>query len=246
MHNHHQIDKLGAFMKYTVLIADDEPDIIDMLSLYMDKNSFTILEADNGRSALEILREKNVDIALIDIIMPEMNGYDFVRNARKTHNIPIIMLSAKNEDTDKVMGLNIGADAYITKPFNPFEVVAYIKAMLRRYYELGSGEKISEEPSVLENGELSLNLQSFTFSKNGCILPLTSTEIKIMLKFMNSPGRVFTKAQLYEYISKDFYENDESTVMVHISNIRAKIEDNPSNPKYIKTIRGLGYKLEKE
>ena len=132
-------------MKYTVLIADDEPDIIDMLSLYMDKNSFTILEADNGRSALEILREKNVDIALIDIMMPEMNGYDFVRNARKTHNIPIIMLSAKNEDTDKVMGLNIGADAYITKPFNPFEVVAYIKAMLRRYYELGSGEKISEE-----------------------------------------------------------------------------------------------------
>lgn len=145
-------------MRYTVLIADDEPDIIDMLTLYMDSNDFNVLKAYDGETALELLRKNKVDIALIDIMMPKMNGYDFIRNARKDYNLPIIILSAKNEDIDKVMGLNIGADAYITKPFNPFEAIAYLKALLRRYYELGAAKSSSPTVRILTVGELELDM----------------------------------------------------------------------------------------
>ncbi|MCI8513429.1 MAG: response regulator transcription factor [Lachnospiraceae bacterium] len=224
-------------MRYTVLIADDEADIIDMLSLYMDSNDFWVLKANDGETALRLLRNNKVDIALVDIMMPKMNGYEFIRNARKEYNLPVIVLSAKSEDTDKVMGLNIGADAYITKPFNPFEVIAYLKAMLRRYYELGASETSHTFSEVLTVGELELDMESFTLRRNGQMVLLTSSEFKILSLLMRSPGRVYTKPQIYGCINRDYYESDDNTIMVHISNIRAKIEEDPSNPKYIKTIR---------
>ena len=173
-----------------------------------------------------------------------MNGYDLIKNIRKFSNMPVIIVSAKNMDNDKILGLNIGADAYITKPFNPLEIVAYIKAILRRYYELGA-QSVEKEPEKLIVGELELDLQKFVLRKRGKLVPLTSTELKIIAKLMQSPERIFTKAQLYSCINGDFYESDDNTMMVHISNIRAKVEDNPSEPKYIKTVRGLGYKIEK-
>lgn len=179
--------------------------------------------------------------------MPEMNGYDVLKRIRESHNFPVIMLSAKELDTDRILGLNLGADAYLTKPFNPLEVVAYVKSALRRYYDLRAsdpGDRSPGEEHALVVGELELDLLKFILRKKGRIVPLTPAEMKIVVKLMSAPGRVYTKAQLYACIGGEFYESDDNTMMVHISNIRSKIEDDPSNPRYIKTVRGLGYKIE--
>lgn len=233
-------------MTYTVLIVEDDADIIDMLSLYLDSRDFTVLRAHNGEEAMQVIQHHPVDIALVDIMMPQMNGYELIKHIRAEYTFPILILSAKSEDNDKVLGLNIGADAYITKPFNPFEVIAYIHSLMRRYYELGAAKQNHKASSVLAVGELTLDLETFVVRKNEDIIPLTSSELKILSKLMHAPGRVYTKLQLYECINEDYYESDENTIMVHISNIRSKIEENPSNPMYIKTVRGLGYKIEKD
>ena len=234
----------GETMDYKVLIAEDDRDIVELLTLYLNSDGFSVFTAENGEDALEIAKTQKISIALVDIMMPKMNGYDLIKNIRTFSNMPIIIVSAKNMDNDKILGLNIGADAYLTKPFNPLEIVAYIKAILRRYYELGA-QSVEKEPEKLTVGELELNLQKFVLRKRGILVPLTSTELKIIAKLMQSPERIFTKAQLYSCINGDFYESDDNTMMVHISNIRSKVEDNPSEPKYIKTVRGLGYKIEK-
>lgn len=234
----------GETMDYKVLIAEDDRDIVELLTLYLNSDGFSVFTAENGEDALEIAKTQKISIALVDIMMPKMNGYDLIKNIRTFSNMPIIIVSAKNMDNDKILGLNIGADAYLTKPFNPLEIVAYIKAVLRRYYELGA-QSVEKEPEKLTVGELELDLQKFVLRKRGILVPLTSTELKIIAKLMQSPERIFTKAQLYSCINGDFYESDDNTMMVHISNIRSKVEDNPSEPKYIKTVRGLGYKIEK-
>ena len=234
-------------MNQHILIAEDDEDIVELLSLYLTGEGFTVFPAENGFQALELIESVKVDIAILDIMMPEMSGYDLLKKIREAHNFPVIILSAKDLDTDRILGLNLGADAYLTKPFNPLEVVAYVKSALRRYYELGSNhgsEKITAEKSSLTVGELQLDLFKFILRKRGRVVPLTPTELKIVLKLMQSPGRVYTKAQLYACIGGELYESDDNTMMVHISNIRAKIEDDPSNPRYIKTVRGLGYKIE--
>ncbi len=231
-------------MKYTLLIAEDNVDIVDTLMLYIGGNDFQVIHAADGQQALEELKDKKIDVVLVDVMMPKMDGYEFIREARKFSNIPIVILSAKNDDTDKVKGLNIGADAYLTKPFNPFEVVACLKAVLRRYYELGSAKFSENENHILTVGELELDVDSFILKKSGRAINLTSTEYKIIAKLMRNPGKVFTKNQLYDCINDGYTESDENTIMVHMSNIRSKIEDFPSNPEYIKTIRGLGYKIE--
>lgn len=233
------------FMRYTILIAEDDPDIIDMLELYMN-HEFQIVRAADGEEALKKLGEEKVDLALVDVMMPKMDGYEFIKRVRREYNLPVIILSAKCEATDKVMGLNIGADAYLTKPFNPFEVIAYIKALLRRFYELGADQEPVKMSKLLTAGELTLDPDNFVLKKRGQNVLLTASEFKILSKLMHTPGRVYTKAQLYECINGDYIESDDSVVMVHISNIRSKIEDDPSNPSYIKTIRGLGYKFEKK
>lgn len=230
-----------------ILIAEDDADIVELLSLYLTGEGYTVFSAENGREALERIASTKIDLAILDIMMPEMNGYDVLKRIRESHNFPVIMLSAKELDTDRILGLNLGADAYLTKPFNPLEVVAYVKSALRRYYDLGSSEPADRSPGeehALVVGELELDLLKFILRKRGRIVPLTPAEMKIVVKLMSAPGRVYTKAQLYACIGGEFYESDDNTMMVHISNIRSKIEDDPSNPRYIKTVRGLGYKIE--
>lgn len=231
-------------MNYQILIAEDDPDISELLSLYLENAGYTVFTALNGRSALEIFQEKQISLALVDIMMPGLNGYDLIRRLREVSNIPIIILSAKSAASDRVFGLDVGADAYLTKPFNPLEVLANIRALLRRYYQLGGEDAGDSLPNVLKLGELELNLDQYVLKKRGETIPLTSTEMKIMARMMKEPGRVFTKAQLYQCINGDYYEGDDKTMMVHIYNIRAKLEENPGKPVYIKTVRGLGYKLE--
>lgn len=230
-----------------ILIAEDDADIVELLSLYLTGEGYTVFSAENGLQALERIGSTKIDLAILDIMMPEMNGYDVLKRIRESHNFPVIMLSAKELDTDRILGLNLGADAYLTKPFNPLEVVAYVKSALRRYYDLGSSEPADRSPGeehALVVGELELDLLKFILRKRGRIVPLTPAEMKIVVKLMSAPGRVYTKAQLYACIGGEFYESDDNTMMVHISNIRSKIEDDPSNPRYIKTVRGLGYKIE--
>ena len=234
-------------MSQQILIAEDDEDIVELLSLYLTGGGFTVFSAGNGLQALERVEVERIDVALLDIMLPVLNGYDLLRKIREKHNFPVIILSAKDLDTDRILGLNLGADAYLTKPFNPLEVVAYVKSALRRYYELGgnaAAEKSAVEKTTLTVGELELDLLKFILRRRGQIVPLTPAELKIVLKLMQSPGRVYTKAQLYACIGGELYESDDNTMMVHISNIRAKIEDDPSNPRYIKTVRGLGYKIE--
>lgn len=234
-------------MSQQILIAEDDEDIVELLSLYLTGEGFTVFSAGNGLQALERVEVERIDVAILDIMLPVLNGYDLLRKIREKHNFPVIILSAKDLDTDRILGLNLGADAYLTKPFNPLEVVAYVKSALRRYYELGgnaAAEKSAVEKTTLTVGELELDLLKFILRRRGQIVPLTPAELKIVLKLMQSPGRVYTKAQLYACIGGELYESDDNTMMVHISNIRAKIEDDPSNPQYIKTVRGLGYKIE--
>ncbi len=233
-------------LKHTILIAEDDRDITELLTLYLTGAEFAVQSAADGEQALEIIRAGGISLVLADIMMPGLNGYELIRQVRTFSNLPIIILSAKSMDTDKVLGLDIGADAYLTKPFNALEVVAYVKAALRRYYRLGAETAAPAAPHTITLGALELNTASFILRKNGEIVPLTSTELKILAQLMHSPGRVFTKAQLYECVGGAFYESDDNTMMVHISNLRAKIEDDPAKPQYIKTVRGLGYKIENQ
>ncbi len=228
-------------MTHKVLIAEDDRDIIELLALYLNGEGYEVLAAENGRDALAIAQENEVSVAIVDIMMPVMNGFEFIRELRTFSQIPVIVLSARDLDQDRILGLNIGADAYLTKPFNPLEVVAYVKSAVRRW---DTSHAEGEAAGKVVVGELELDQERFTLRKNGVPVQLTSSELKIIAKMMKSPERVFTKAQLYECINGEFYNSDDNTMMVHISNLRAKVEDDPSHPRYIKTVRGLGYKIE--
>lgn len=229
--------------KNRILIAEDDKDILSLLRLYLEKDGFDVLFAEDGLVAYDLLEQEEPDLVISDIMMPGMNGYDLIQKIRKSrNNVPIIILSAKNQDNDKILGLDIGADDYMTKPFNPLELVAHVKAALRRFYSLGSGETAATSYQV---GELEIDIERARFTKKGEEISLTPFEFKIMTLLMKNPGRVFTKVQIYEYISGEYYETDENALMVHMSKLRDKIEDDRNEPKYIKTIRGLGYKIEK-
>ena len=227
---------------FTILIAEDDTDILELLTLYLENNSYNIILAKNGLEAWEIFKQNKIDLILVDIVMPEMNGYELIKKIRSESEVPIIVMSAKNQDSDRILGLNLGADLYISKPFNPLEVVAYIQAILRRTKQYQEYDKSKDR--IIHIGNLSLELDEYVLKKNGHLVPMTRAEFKILAKMMQQPNRVFTKAQLYECIHGEFFENDANTMMVHISNIRSKIEEDPSNPKYVLTVRGLGYKFE--
>lgn len=233
-----------GIMEYKILVAEDDEDIVNLLKLYLENENFQVYTAGNGVEALEIIRHNRIDLAVLDIMMPQMDGYELIKKTRERYNFPIIILSAKNQDSDKILGLNIGADDYLTKPFNPLEIIARIHASLRRFYHFNENVK-NENTVVYTVGELALNTETLTVTKNGKALFLTPTEYKILSFLMKSPGQVFTKAQIYEHINGEYFENDENTLMVHISKLREKIEEEAKEPKYIKTIRGLGYKIEK-
>jgi len=233
--------------KYTILLADDEKEIVDLLSLYLENAGFSVIGASNGREALDALCRKDVkiDAAVLDIMMPEMDGYTLVRKIRETSNIPILILSARSDDSGKILGLDLGADDYITKPFNPLEITARVQAQLRRFYRLNA--PAAQAQDRITAGELVLDRASCTLMKNGREIPLTAVEFRILCLLMENRGRVFTKSRIYENVwGGDFYGSDDNTIMVHMSNLRDKIEDDPRNPRYLKTVRGLGYRFEKE
>lgn len=230
-------------MKFKILVAEDNKDTINILKLYLENSGFEVLYVDNGEDALSILNNQKIDLAIFDIMMPKINGFELIKRVRKISNIPIMILSAKDQSSDKIFGLNIGADDYLTKPFDPVELIARINSNLRRFYDLG-GNLSKKEDRNLTVGELCLNVDEFILTKNGKLINLTATEYKILAKLMKKPGRIYTKAQLYENINGEYSENDDNTMMVHIFHLREKIEDDPKKPKYIKTIRGIGYKIE--
>lgn len=232
-------------MNYRILIAEDDEDIVELLRLYLENEKLEVRTAGNGIDALHIIENEPIDLAVLDIMMPMMNGYELTKKIRERSNIPIIILSAKNQDSDKILGLNIGADDYLTKPFNPLEIIARVHSNLRRFYKLNDNNQAKSAP-VITVGELRINAEEMKLYKNGCEILLTPTEFKIMLMLMKSPGRVFTKVQIYESINGQYFESDDNTMMVHMSNLREKVESDPRNPSYIKTIRGLGYKIEKQ
>lgn len=225
-------------MGQRILIAEDDADIRSLLKLYLESEGYEILEAEDGLTALKEAQKMQPDMAILDVMMPEMDGFALTRQLRKNSDIPILILSAKSRDTDKILGLNLGADDYIAKPFNPVEIVARVKAQLRRSAK-------HPGPDLLVLRELTVNTANFTVQKNGRQIFLTPMEFRILAQLMQSPGRIFTKMQLYECVSGEFFESDMNTMMVHISKLREKIEDDPKNPKYIITVRGLGYKIEK-
>lgn len=221
-----------------ILIVEDEQDIAELLRLYLESEKYSIIIADNGIDALKIINTTSIDMAIVDIMMPQMNGYELIKKIREEdNNLPIIITSAKNMDNDKIVGLNLGADIYITKPFNPLEVVANVKALFRRC------DLAKNKNNIIRFDNLELNVEEFNLRKDNELINLTATELKILIKLMKNPNRIYTKSQLYECISGENYDNVDNSMMVHISNIRSKIEDNPSKPKYIKTIKGLGYKF---
>ena len=220
-----------------ILLAEDDSDIRGLLRLYLEGEGFRVAEADNGEDALTIAREQTPDMAILDVMMPRMNGFELTRALRKYSDIPILILSAKSQDNDKILGLNLGADDYIGKPFNPVEIVARVKAQLRRAARAGG--------DTLQVGDLTLNTATFQLTKGDKAILLTPMEYKILALLMRSPGRIFTKIQLYEGAIGAYFEGDDNTMMVHISKLREKIEDDPKNPSRIITVRGLGYKLEK-
>jgi len=229
-------------MNYKILIAEDDKNIVELLTMYLVNEGYEVISRDNGLDAYSVLENEKIDLAIFDIMMPKMNGYELTKKARNITNIPIIILSAKNKDNDKIVGLNIGADDYLPKPFNPLEVIARVKACLRRYYSLNSS--LNDNSNIIKVGDLSLDTEKFTIYKRGDQINLTATEYRILSLLMKSPGKIFTKVQIYETINGDYFESDDNTMMVHISKLREKIEDDTRNPKYIKTVRGLGYKIE--
>ena len=229
-------------MAYKILIADDEAEIRNLLRLYLENESFTVIEAEDGLKALEAVRNEKPDLLLLDIMMPGLDGLHVMQQLRKETNIPIMIISAKTADAERILGLNLGADDYVTKPFNPLEVAARVKSNLRRFYDLGGTAPQTVE-ETLTAGDLELDLGSCSLKKAGTPIELTSVEFKIMEMLMRSPGKVFTKQQIYEYAWGDEYFIADNNIMVAISKLRTKLDEDPS--RYIKTLRGLGYRLEK-
>ncbi|MCR5060015.1 MAG: response regulator transcription factor [Saccharofermentans sp.] len=227
-------------MDYKVLVADDEKEIRNLLRLYLENESFKVIEAADGDETLRLVREKKPDICLLDIMMPGIDGLHVMQEIRRESNIPIMIISARTADAERILGLNLGADDYIAKPFNPLEVVARVKSALRRFYNLGSGEVKGE---ILKVKDLELDTDSCILTKNGFSIELTPVEYKLMELFMSYPGKVFTKQQIYECGWGDEYVVADNNIMVSISKLRTKLDEDPS--KYIRTLRGLGYRMEK-
>ncbi|MEY8382980.1 response regulator transcription factor [Christensenellaceae bacterium 44-20] len=229
---------------YHILVCDDDRDIVSALKIYLTAEGYEVLEAYNGKQALEAVAAQEVHLILMDLMMPEMDGITATAKLRETSNIPIIMLTAKSEDGDKVLGLNIGADDYITKPFNPIEVVARVKSHLRRYTRLGGIQMPGS--ARIEVGSVCLDDESKQVTVDGEPVSLTPIEYNILRLLIQSPGKVFSIREIYENVWKDPAFGQEGTVAVHIRHLREKIEINPADPRYLKVVWGLGYKFERE
>ena len=227
-----------------ILICDDDKDIVNALKIYLSNPDYTIMEAFNGQEALQIVENEGVDLVLMDIMMPVMDGITAMAKIREFSEIPIIMITAKSEDTDKILGLNVGADDYITKPFNPVELQARVKSQIRRYMLLGSGNQQMEAKFSIGGIEMDDRAKEVTL--DGEIVNLTRTEYDILKLLMEHPGEVYSPNQIYERVWKEDAFGTENTVAVHIRHLREKIEYNPAEPRYLKVVWGRGYKMEGE
>ena len=230
--------------RYNILVVVDDKEIVKAINIYLSNEGYNIFEAYDGYSALEIVKNEEIHLIVLDIMMPKLDGISTLTKIRKEKNVPVIFLSAKSEDTDKIIGLNIGADDYVTKPFNPLELIARVKSLIRRYTVLGNMTK-TETSNILTTGGLSLNTETAQVFIDGEEVKLTSTEYKILKLLMNRPNKVFSIEEIYESVWGEISYMTDNTVAVHIRHIREKIEIDPKNPKYLKVVWGIGYKIEK-
>ncbi len=226
---------------YSILICDDEPDIVSALKIYLTSPDMKIFTAGNGREALDILEREEIHLILMDIMMPVMDGISAMVKIREKSNVPVILLTAKSEDSDKILGLNVGADDYVTKPFNPAEVIARVRSCLRRYLQLGGNVRRDDE--TLKTGGIELDDREKRVMVDGEKVNLTPTEFDILRLFMKNPGKVFSPRDIYREVWHDSPLGSENTVAVHIRHLREKIEINPAEPRYITVVWGQGYRL---
>jgi DNA-binding response OmpR family regulator len=224
-------------MPQTILVVDDEAKLRQMIRVYLEQENYRVVEAGNGRDALFVARDAKPDLIILDLMMPEMNGYDFMRAYSKEAETPVIMLTARVEDQDKILGLELGADDYVTKPFNVRELTARVRAVLRR------GQRAVNEPELLRAADIVLDRTRVAVTVGGRDVELTRSEFELLAVLMSSPGRVFSRLDLLDRMSGDAYEGYERTIDVHIRNLRTKIEGDPKHPKYIETVYGMGYRF---
>ena len=229
----------------TVLVCDDEPDISGAIEIFLKSDGYRVIKASNGKEAIEAVKSEDIQLILLDVMMPVMDGVKALSKIRELGNIPVIMLTAKSEDTDKILGLNLGADDYVTKPFNPVELMARVRSQIRRYTQLGGSTPVqSSGDEEYTCGGLTLNDRSKEVTLDGSLVRLTRTEYDILKLLMENPGKVFTPAEIYRKVWKDDVMGSESIVAVHIRHLREKIEISPSEPRCLKMIWGRGYFLE--
>lgn len=228
---------------YNVLVCDDEKDIVSALKIYLTSEGHNVIEAYNGKEAVDIVEKQEIHLVLMDIMMPVLDGIQAMVQIREISNVPVILLTAKSEDTDKVLGLTVGADDYITKPFNPVELQARVKSQLRRYMMLGSGAKDTAKSRM---GGIEIDDKAKEVTLDGEKVNLTRTEYDILKLLMEHPGQVFSPNEIYERVWKDNPYGTENTVAVHIRHLREKIEYNPQEPRFLKVVWGRGYKMEGE
>lgn len=227
-------------MSKRILVVDDEVRLLNLVRGYLEPEGFQVITASNGRDALFAARESQPDLVILDLMMPEMDGWEFLRLFRKEQSTPVIMLTARVEETDKVAGLEMGADDYLTKPFSPRELVARVRAVLRR-----SGPAV-EEPDLLRAGDLVLNRSAYSLSRAGKLIDLTRMEFDLLAVLMGNPGRAFSRLELLERTQGYAYDGYERTIDVHIKNLRKKIEADSANPRYILTVFGVGYRFQRD
>lgn len=229
---------------YNILICDDERDIVSALKIYLSNDNYNLYEAYNGKEALDVINNNDIHLVLLDIMMPEMDGMQALIKMRESKNIPVIFLSAKGEDTDKILGLNIGADDYITKPFLPLELVARVKAQLRRYKKYNVGAVVPAANEIFKYAGLTMNIKTYECRLNGEALSLTPTEFSILRILLERRCSVVSAEELFHEVwQEEYYTKSNNTITVHIRHLREKMKDTGENPRYIKTVWGVGYKI---
>ena len=226
---------------YNILICDDEKDIVSAIEIYLKTAGYSVYKAYNGKEAVDMVNANDIQLVLMDVMMPQMDGITAMAKIREISNVPVIMLTAKSEDTDKVLGLEVGADDYVTKPFNPVELLARVKSQLRRYMKLGGG---TVRPDTIVIGGIELNDVTKEVTLDGDKVQLTRTEYDILKLLMQHPGQVFSPNEIYEKVWNDNPFRNENTVAVHIRHLREKVEYNPAEPRHLKVVWGRGYKME--
>ncbi len=229
--------------KHTILVTDDDKEIVDSISIFLTSDGYRVIKAYDGMEAMQKLAENEIHLILLDVMMPKMDGIKALLKIREKRNIPVILVSAKSEDTDKIIGLNMGADDYITKPYNPLELLARVKSQLRRYTTLGN--MTVQSSNIITVGAMQLDTEKKELTVDGEAVKLTPIEYKIVELFMNNLGRVFSIDEIYEKVWNEPSFNADNVVAVHIRRIREKIEINPKEPKYLKVVWGIGYKIDR-